>query len=138
MQDHSGYTVRLASAGELRVLLAQRGINSNEYRKRFVFTIGGSKTMRVARPVVPSSNQQKMLESRARARSAPARNVERGRIVLLAGTGLQDQQIAAKLKIALEKAGRWRNRFLDGGLAGLDSQSDQSSGKGQARSPRAG
>jgi transposase len=72
--------------------------------------------MRVARPVVLSSDQQEILESRARARSAPARSVERARIVLLAGAGLQDQQIAAKLKITPEKAARWRNRFLDGGL----------------------
>ncbi len=76
--------------------------------------------MRVARPMVLSSDQQEILESRARARSAPARSVERVRIVLLAGAGLQDQQIAAKLKITPEKAARWRNRFLDGGLAALD------------------
>ena len=73
--------------------------------------------MRVARPVVLSADQQCALESRARARSAPARTVERARIVLLASAGLQDQQIAAKLKITPEKAARWRNRFLDGGLA---------------------
>jgi transposase len=42
------------------------------------------------------------------------------RIVLLASAGLQDQQIAAELKITPEKAARWRNRFLDGGLAALD------------------
>src|ERR1017187_1928720 len=35
--------------------------------------------------------------------------VERARIVLLAGAGLQDQQIAAWLKITPEKAARWRN-----------------------------
>ena len=46
--------------------------------------------------------------------------MERARIVLLASAGLQDQQIAAKLKIAPEKAARWRNRFLEGGLAALE------------------
>jgi len=46
--------------------------------------------------------------------------VERARIVFLARAGLQDQQIAAKLKITPEKAARWRNRFLDGGFAALD------------------
>src|ERR1700682_5457808 len=76
--------------------------------------------MRVARPVVLSSEQQEILEARARARSAPSRSVERARIVLLAGAGLQDRQIAARLKITPEKAARWRNRFLDGGLATLD------------------
>jgi len=76
--------------------------------------------MRVARPVVLSADQQEILESRARARSAPARSVERARIVLLAAAGWQDRQIAAKLKITSAKAARWRNRFLDGGLAALD------------------
>jgi transposase len=33
---------------------------------------------------------------------------------------MQDKQIAAKLRIMPEKAARWRNRFLDGGLAALD------------------
>ena len=46
--------------------------------------------------------------------------MERARIVLLAAAGMQDKQIAAKLRIMPEKAARWRNRFLDGGLAALD------------------
>src|SRR6202051_78555 len=76
--------------------------------------------MRVARPVVLSAEQRKMLESRARARSAAARSVERARIVLLAAAGMQDKQIATKLRIMPEKAARWRNRFLDGGLMALE------------------
>ena len=76
--------------------------------------------MRVARPVVLNTEQREMLESRARARTATARSVERARIVLLAASGMQDKQIAAKLRIMPEKAARWRNRFLDGGLAALD------------------
>jgi transposase len=76
--------------------------------------------MRVARPVVLSSEQREVLESRARARSAAARSVERARIVLLAAAGLQDKQIAAKLGIMPEKAARWRNRFLDGGWEALE------------------
>src|SRR5947209_9574750 len=76
--------------------------------------------MRVARPVVLNIEERELLESRARARSASARSVERARIVLLAADGMQDKQIAAKLGTMPEKAARWRNRFLDGGLAALD------------------
>ena len=76
--------------------------------------------MRVARAVVLSAEQREMLESRARARSASARSVERARIVLLAAAGMQDKQIAAKLTIMPAKAARWRNRFLNGGLVALD------------------
>lgn len=73
--------------------------------------------MGVARPVALSSEQQEALGARARARSAPAGSVERTRIVLLAGAGLQDKLIAAQLRITPEKAARWRNHFLNGGLA---------------------
>jgi len=76
--------------------------------------------VRVARPIILEADQQAALESLARARSAPARSVERARIVLLAASGMQDQQIAAELKIMPEKAARWRNRYLDGGIAALE------------------
>lgn len=76
--------------------------------------------MRVARRVVLSSDQQQSLEQRARARSLPARVVERARIVLWAASGKQDKEISAELGISPEKAARWRNRFLQGGLAALE------------------
>lgn len=82
--------------------------------------------MRVGRPVVLSTEQRNMLESRAQAHSAAARSVERARIVLLAATGMQDKQIAAKLRIMPEKAARLRNRSLDGGLAALDKDAPRS------------
>jgi len=47
------------------------------------------------------------------------RVVERCRIVLLAGTGLQDMQIAEQLDVAPRMAARWRGRFLALGVGGL-------------------
>ena len=76
--------------------------------------------MRVARSVVLNAEQREMLEARARAGRAPARTVERARIVLMAAAGMRNMEIAARLGITPEKAARWRNRFLDGGLAALD------------------
>lgn len=75
--------------------------------------------MRVARPVILDSEQRQALEQQARARSLPARQVERARIVLRAANGWQDKDIAAELDITPEKAARWRNRFLQGGIAAL-------------------
>src|SRR4029453_608766 len=75
--------------------------------------------MRVGPPVILNAEQQETLESVSRARSAWARSVERARIVLMAAAGMQDKQIAAKLRIMPEKASRWRNRFLAGGWAAL-------------------
>ena len=76
--------------------------------------------MRVAQRVELDGAEREALEQRARARSLPARVVERARIVLRAADGLQDKQIAAELGITKEKAGRWRKRYLAGGLAALE------------------
>lgn len=76
--------------------------------------------MRVARPVNLTEQQRETLERQSRARSLPARVVERARVVLHAAMGMQDKQIAQQLGITPEKAARWRNRFLDGGLAALE------------------
>ncbi len=76
--------------------------------------------MRVARPVILSPDQKEALEARTRARRAPARIVERARIVLLAASGMQNKRIAAQLGVTPEKVARCRNRSLDGGLGALD------------------
>ena len=75
--------------------------------------------MRVAPPVVLSPEQRLVLEAQARARRASARSVERARIVLLAASGLQNQDIAAQLQIMPETVARWRRRFLTGGVEAL-------------------
>lgn len=84
--------------------------------------------MRVARPVKLNPEQRSVLEQYSRARSKPARLVERARIVLGAADGLQDKQIAKELSITPEKAARWRNRFLDGGLTALQKDAPRSGG----------
>jgi transposase len=75
--------------------------------------------MRRAQPIVLDPDQRRLLEQQSRARSLPARLVERARIALRAAEGRQDKEIAAELGITPEKAARWRTRFLDGGIAGL-------------------
>jgi transposase len=75
--------------------------------------------MRVAALVVLDPEQKTALERMARQRSLPSRLVERVRIVLLAAEGLENQQIAERMRITAEKAARWRMRFLGGGIAAL-------------------
>src|SRR6267378_4427161 len=82
--------------------------------------------MRVARPVVLNGEQKEALEQCARARSRSVRMVERARIVLLAATGKQDKEVAAELGITAHKAARWRIRFLDLGMAGLEKDAPRS------------
>lgn len=74
--------------------------------------------MRVAPAVTLTEEQRQTLECWARARSLPARQVERARIVLLAAAGRQNRQIAAELGISEQKAARWRERFLSQGWPG--------------------
>jgi transposase len=81
--------------------------------------------MRVARPVVLDKEGQRALEQLVRGRSLPARLVERARIVLRAAAGLEDQQIAFELGITPEKAARWRNRYLDSGIQGLEKDASR-------------
>jgi transposase len=76
--------------------------------------------MRTAAAVQLNPEQRQSLERMARARCLPARVVERARIVLLATNGLENKQIAQRMKITPEKAARWRSRFLQGGIAALE------------------
>jgi len=76
--------------------------------------------MRVAPAVELTSEQRLTLEQWARGRSLAARQVERARIVLLAADGKQDIEIAYKLGITNQKTARWRRRFLEAGLTGLE------------------
>src|SRR6201993_5201932 len=75
--------------------------------------------MRTAPPIELSSEQRNTLQRLARQRSAPARVVERARVVLLAAEGLENKQIVRRMGITPEKAARWRKRFLAGGIAAL-------------------
>jgi len=82
--------------------------------------------MRTAPRVTLTEQQQKQLQTYARGRSIAARLVERSRIVLLAADGKQDSEIAALLSIPRQKAARWRRRFLDLGVAGLEQDAPRS------------
>jgi transposase len=76
--------------------------------------------VRTAASVLLNPDQRATLLRLARQRSLSARLAERARIVLLAANGLKNNQIAAQLRITPEKAARWRNRFVAGGIAALE------------------
>jgi hypothetical protein len=68
--------------------------------------------------VVPEADRRE-LRRRARAKGAPARDVERARIVLLSAEGLPGKQIAARVGCAEPTVVTWRRRYAERGLAGL-------------------
>jgi transposase len=76
--------------------------------------------MRLAPSLELTVEQRSTLQEWARARSLPARVVERARIVLHAAAGEQDKEIARQLGMTPKKVSRWRKRFLALGLPGLE------------------
>jgi transposase len=68
---------------------------------------------------VPDADRAE-LERRARAKGAPARVVERARIVLLAADGLTGAQIAERAGCTEPTVIKWRRQYAEAGLAGLE------------------
>ena len=75
--------------------------------------------MRIAPQVTLTASQRTQLETWAGSRSLPQRQVQRAQIILLAAEGLQDIEIAKRLRLSRYKVARWRKRFLRLGLEGL-------------------
>src|SRR5687768_5346297 len=71
---------------------------------------------------IPEADRRE-LQRRARSKGAPARVVERARIVLLAGEGVPGKQIAARVGCAEPTVVTWRRRYAEAGLAGLEAVS---------------
>ena len=78
--------------------------------------------MRVAPRVEVSEGVRAKLERWASSRSAPVRLRERSLIVLGASAGLTNKEIAAELGLEVNKVGRWRRRYAEEGLAGIEKE----------------
>jgi transposase len=80
----------------------------------------GSHSVRVAPPIELSESEEDELIRLAHSKVDSVRLVERARIVLLAAQGLQDRQIGEELEIDRITAGRWRKRYIEAGLTGIE------------------
>jgi transposase len=67
-----------------------------------------------------TAEQRRELEARARKYTLPYRDVIRAKIVLLAAQGLDNDEIAARLDTRREIVSKWRKRFFEQGLPGLE------------------
>lgn len=76
--------------------------------------------MRVAPKVTLNDDDRATLHRWARGRSTPVRLVRRAQIVLLAAEGKQNIEIAEELEIDRTIVNRWRLRFVQAGLAGIE------------------
>lgn len=73
-----------------------------------------------AAPLYVSAAQRDVLETWARSQAIPHRQVQRARIVLLAADGIANEVIAAQLNTSKPSVLKWRARFAEAGVDGLD------------------
>jgi transposase len=85
--------------------------------------------MRRATPITLKPEQREALERLARGRRVPVRLAERAKVVLHAAGGMENQQIGQALGISRQKAGRWRDRYAELGLAGIEKDAERSGRK---------
>lgn len=78
---------------------------------------------RVSRYVIELTDEEQVgLERRAREVTAPWREVQRARMILYAAEGLADTEIAARLDCHPEIVSRWRRRFCEQRIDGLQDK----------------
>ena len=67
--------------------------------------------------------EREALETTSRKYTSPYRDVIRARIVLLAAQSLENKTIACRLDLPVQIVCKWRKRFFEQRLAGLDERS---------------
>jgi transposase len=69
-----------------------------------------------------SAGERTELKSLAKSYTSPYRNVVRARIVLYASQDLSNEEIAARLDTPRQIVSKWRKRFYEERLAGLEER----------------
>ena len=79
-----------------------------------------SEHLRVAPAISLADEQARELTQLARSKRTSVRLAQRAQIVLLAAQGLQNKDIAEQLGIGRVQVARWRERYLEYGLQGIE------------------
>lgn len=82
--------------------------------------------MRIAAKITVTDEQRATLQRWARGRSTPVRLMQRAQMILLAAEGKQSKKIAETLGVQPSTVGRWRQRFAERGLAGIEKDAPRS------------
>lgn len=67
-----------------------------------------------------AAEDEALLEALARRYTSPYRDVIRAKIVLYAAQGLRNDEIAQRLDTPRQVVSKWRKRFFEQGMAGLE------------------
>jgi len=76
--------------------------------------------MRVASHIELNPAQRRELQRLAKSNTVSVRLARRAQIVLLAAEGLQNMEIAKRVGVGRIQAARWRERYAEAGLAGIE------------------
>jgi transposase len=72
-------------------------------------------------PVVLAPEETRELQEMARKYTSPYCDVVRAKVVLLAAEGLENTEIAERVDLPRQVVSKWRKRFYQKRLAGLES-----------------
>ena len=86
--------------------------------------------MRVAARIEVAEGDRAKLEMWASSRCAPVRLRERSLVVLKAAEGKTNKEIAAALGLEVNKVGRWRRRYAEEGLPGIEKERPRGGNQG--------
>jgi transposase len=89
--------------------------------------------VRIAPSITLADRDRLTLDRWSRGRSTPARLVLRARIVLAAATGADNKSIAADLMTNRPLVGKWRTRFAQRGLPGIEKDAPRGGRPAEAR-----
>jgi transposase len=78
------------------------------------------KPMRVAVSIELSAEERTALEKWARSRTSEVRLAQRAKMILLAAQGMTNEEIASEVGAGRVAVGRWRKRFAQERLAGIE------------------
>jgi len=70
-----------------------------------------------------SEEEELVLRQRSRRYTLPYIEVVRAQMILMAAEGVSNEEIAARLNTRREVVSRWRKRFFEDRLAGLEEKS---------------
>lgn len=84
------------------------------------FELHWREQVRIAPVIELTDEQQGELKKLARSKTTSVRLAQRAQIVLLAAQGLQNKDIAEQLGVGRVQVARWRQRYLDSGVVGIE------------------
>ena len=74
-------------------------------------------------PIRLSREERRVLEARSRQYTLPYRDVVRAKLILLAADDLENKEIGERVDMPRPVVSKWRKRFFEDRLAGLEERS---------------